>query len=218
MDWFAAKGPIAADHGVRLMLEPIFPLMRPFSYVHTLKHALRLVGDTEGAGVCVDLGHLWWDPEVLDDFRANVDRVVTVQVTDVESAALADFRYEREQLGRGDVPLQHLVGEIEAAGYRGFYEIEILVRIRERSASPWSEMRGCSSNPSTRNLRVAPRVCDSGAGRHDRGDHFVHAACASGVAWAMTWFRFSSSSAAARSGASTFTCSARLVMRTPIGE
>jgi len=128
-DWLAANGAIAASHGVRLMLEPIFPLLRSFSYVHTLEHALRLVADTEGAGVCVDLGHLWWDPELLDDFRANVDRVVTVQVTDVETAALADFRYEREQLGRGDVPLQHLLGEIEAAGYRGSYEIEILVRI-----------------------------------------------------------------------------------------
>jgi sugar phosphate isomerase/epimerase len=129
VEWFATWGPVAAGHGVRLMLEPILPLMRSFSYVHTLKHALRLVADSESAGVCVDLGHLWWDPDLLDDFRANVDRVVTVQVTDVESAALAEFRYEREQLGHGDVPLQHLIGEIEAAGYRGFYEIEILLRI-----------------------------------------------------------------------------------------
>jgi sugar phosphate isomerase/epimerase len=128
-DWLSAQGRIAADHGVRLMLEPIFPLLRSFSYVHTLEHALQLVADIEGAGVCVDLGHLWWDPELLDDFRANVDRVVTVQVTDVETAALADFRYEREQLGRGDVPLPYLISEIEAAGYRGHYEIEILVRI-----------------------------------------------------------------------------------------
>ena len=128
-DWLAANGAIAASHGVRLMLEPIFPLLRSFSYVHTLKHALRLVGETSGAGVCVDLGHLWWDPDLLDDFRANVDRVVTVQVTDVETAALADFRYEREQLGRGDVPLTSLISEIEATGYQGYYEIEILVRI-----------------------------------------------------------------------------------------
>ncbi len=129
MDWFVANGPIAASNGVRLMLEPIFPLLRPFSYVHTLQHALRLVAGTEGAGVCVDLGHLWWDEALIDDFQANVDRVVTVQVTDVESAALADFRYEREQLGRGDVPLPDLINQIEAAGYRGIYEIEILVRV-----------------------------------------------------------------------------------------
>jgi sugar phosphate isomerase/epimerase len=129
IDWLAANGAIAADHGVRLMLEPVFPLLRSFSYVHTLKHALRLVGETDGAGVCVDLGHLWWDPELLDNFRANVDRIVAVQVTDVETAALAEFRYEREQLGHGDVPVQHLVSEIEVAGYQGFYEIEILVRI-----------------------------------------------------------------------------------------
>jgi sugar phosphate isomerase/epimerase len=129
IEWFETWGPVAVDHGVRLMLEPIFPLLRSFSYVHTLHHALRLVADTEGAGVCVDLGHLWWDPDLLRDVRANIDRVVTVQVTDVETAALTDFRYEREQLGRGDVALEHLLGEIEAAGYRGRYEIEILVRI-----------------------------------------------------------------------------------------
>ena len=129
MDWFAAHGPIAAERGVRLMLEPVFPLMRSFSYVHTLKHALRLLDGAAGTGVCVDLGHLWWDPELLDDLRTNVDRVVTVQITDVDTSALAEFRYEREQLGRGDIPLRHLLGEIEAAGYRGHYEIEILVRI-----------------------------------------------------------------------------------------
>lgn len=129
IDWFAANGQIAASNGVRLMLEPIFPLLRSFSYVHTLKHALRLVAGATGAGVCVDLGHLWWDPELLDDFRANIDQVVTVQVTDVETAALNELRYEREQLGRGNIPLQHLIGEIEAAGYRGTYEIEILARI-----------------------------------------------------------------------------------------
>ena len=44
------------------------------------------------------------------------------------------------------------------------------------------------------------------------------AVAASSVAWVITWLRFSSSIAAARSGASVFTCNARLVNCTPSGE
>jgi len=128
-EWLVEQGRVAADHGVHLALEPVFPLLRDFSYVHTLEHALRLVSGVDGAGVCVDLGHLWWDPGLVDTVAHGLDRVVTVQVTDVDAAALAQLRYDRAALGQGDVHVRELVQGLEGAGYRGWYEIEVLVRI-----------------------------------------------------------------------------------------
>ena len=146
VEWFAEMGSVAAQHGVRLMLEPMHPLLRPFSYVHTLRHAYELVAEAEAAGICADVGHLWWDRHLIDDFAAQVDRIVTVQVTDVNIEGLEHQLYEREQLGRGELPLPQLLSAFEAAGYKGFYEIEILIRIPRaervglvRDAREWLE-------------------------------------------------------------------------------
>lgn len=134
--WLESVGPAAADLGVRIMVEPVHPLMRSVSYVHSLGHALHLVGAIPGVGVAIDLGHLWWDPQLPDQLRSAPEDVATVQITDVDVQALEDLRYQRAQLGDGDVPLLSLLSTLEAAGYRGWYENEILLRMprAERSA------------------------------------------------------------------------------------
>jgi sugar phosphate isomerase/epimerase len=127
-DWLARAAPLAATRGTRLMLEPIHPLMRRWSFVHTLAHALTMVDGIDGAGVVVDLGHVWWEHGLDALIRERVDEVVSVQATDVDTAALDDIRYERAPLGTGDVPVAALVGVLESSGYRGWYENETLVR------------------------------------------------------------------------------------------
>jgi inosose dehydratase len=125
--WLARAAELGADRGVRVMLEPMHPVMRRWSFVHTMRDALALVAGT-GAGVVLDLGHVWWEHGLEDLIRASVDDIVSVQVTNVDASALHDVRYERAQLDRGDVPVAALVGTLEAAGYGGWYENEILVR------------------------------------------------------------------------------------------
>ena len=110
------------------MLEPLHPLMRRWSFVHTLAHALTLVDGIDGAGVVLDLGHVWWEHGLDDLIREHVDAVVSVQVTDVDRAALDDIRYERAPLGTGDVPVAALVAVLESSGYPGWYENETIVR------------------------------------------------------------------------------------------
>ncbi|MEX0948180.1 MAG: sugar phosphate isomerase/epimerase [Acidimicrobiia bacterium] len=128
-DWLVRAAPLAADRALRIMLEPMHPLMRRWSFVHTLRHALTFVEDVAGAGVVVDFGHVWWE-DGLDVLLADhVDDIVSVQVTNVDTAALEDIRYERAPLDIGDVPVGSLVRLLEAAGYRGWYENETLVRI-----------------------------------------------------------------------------------------
>ena len=86
------------------MLEPMFPMIRDYSYVHTLSHALELVADLDGATVVVDTGHLWWDPRLVELFQAHVADIGTVQLTNISSDALDRLRYSRAPFARGGDP------------------------------------------------------------------------------------------------------------------
>lgn len=134
-DRLGELGALAAERGVRIALEPMHPLMRGWTYVHTLRHAARLVEGLDGTGVAVDTGHLWWDPDLVADFQRHLDSVVTVQVVDVAREGLVDLRYERTRLGTGDVPVARLLRAFHEAGYRGWYECEVIARI-PRSERP----------------------------------------------------------------------------------
>ena len=96
--------------------------------MHTFADALTLVDGIDGAGVVLDLGHVWWEHGLAELIRDHVEEVVSVQVTDVDTMALDDVRYERAPLGTGDVPVASLVGALESSGYRGWYENETVVR------------------------------------------------------------------------------------------
>ena len=126
--WLTRAGPLAAARGVRIMLEPMHPLMRRWSFVHTVRHALALVDGMVGVGIVVDLGHVWWEHGLDSLIRTHIDEIVSVQVTNVDAAALEEIRYERAPVDRGDVPVASLVGLLESSGYRGWYEDETLVR------------------------------------------------------------------------------------------
>jgi sugar phosphate isomerase/epimerase len=141
-DWLVRAGPLAAERDVRIMLEPMHPLMRGWSYVHTLRHALDLVDGIEGVGVVLDLGHVWWEQGVDALIREHIDQIVSVQLTNVDSAALEEVRYERAPFDAGDVPVASFVALLEASGYSGWYENEVLVRTpNERRLAQLRESR-----------------------------------------------------------------------------
>lgn len=129
-EWLARMGPLAAERGVRLLLEPVHPLLVQVGHVHTLAHGAELVADIPGAGLVLDVGHLWWDRRFTADLADTIGLVGTVQIDDVDPAALADYRYARTQLGDGVVPVAEMVAAIEGSGYDGFYENESSRRSR----------------------------------------------------------------------------------------
>jgi sugar phosphate isomerase/epimerase len=136
-DWLARAAPLAVERGLRIMLEPLHPLMRRWSFVHTLRHGLALVEGIAGAGVVLDLGHVWWERGLDLAIREHVGEIVSVQVTNVNAAALEEMRYERAALEAGDVPVASLVGLLESSGYRGWYENEVLARIPRDRRLEW---------------------------------------------------------------------------------
>jgi len=129
-DWLARAAALAVDYGIRVMLEPIHPLMRNLSFVHTMAHGLAMVEDIEGAGVVLDLGNVWWEHDLERLIRDHVADIVTVQLTNVDAAALAEARYERSPLATGDIPVASLIRLLESVGYQGWYEEEVLMRSR----------------------------------------------------------------------------------------
>jgi len=124
--WLERLASRAVELELSVMLEPMFPMMRAYTYVHTLSHALELVADLDGAKVVVDTAHLWWDPRLVELFAAHVDDVGTVQLTNVSTPALDARRFTRAPFDEGEVPLRDLVEAFDAAGYRGWYENEVL--------------------------------------------------------------------------------------------
>jgi sugar phosphate isomerase/epimerase len=154
--WLERLAPRAVDLDLVVMLEPMFPMMREYSYVHTLSHALELVADLDGATVVVDTGHLWWDPRLVELFQAHVADVGTVQLTNISSDALDRLRYSRAPFEQGEIPLRALVEAFDAASYRGWYEHEVLTKepedrvqfVRDSRAwfdAIWSERTPCGS-------------------------------------------------------------------------
>jgi sugar phosphate isomerase/epimerase len=124
--WLGRLAPRAVDLDLVLMVESMFRVMRAYSYVHTLSHALELVAGLDGAKVAVDTGHLWWEPRLVEQFEAHVEDVGTVQLTNVSTEALDARRYARAPLDEGEIALRDLIVAFDAAGYRGWYENEVL--------------------------------------------------------------------------------------------
>ena len=93
--WLERLALRAVELGVVVMLEPMFPMFRDHSYVHTFAHTLDLVADLDGATVVVDTGHLWWDPRLVELFHAHLADIGTVQLTNISTSALGRLRYSR---------------------------------------------------------------------------------------------------------------------------
>lgn len=119
-----ALAPVARDAGVRLALEPLHPVdATRFSTVVTMEQALDLVAGIEGAGIMYDTWNTWWDPNV----EAGIERAGS----DIAAVHVADWRHpsedprDRAPPGDGAAPLSHLLERVEAAGYGGWYEVEL---------------------------------------------------------------------------------------------
>jgi sugar phosphate isomerase/epimerase len=127
-----ALGRIAermAGSGVRPMLEPLHPIARDLSYVHTLRHALSITAQVDAAGVVVDTGASWWERDVVGECAANLDSILAVQITDVSAERMAARTYARVACScESAVPVAALVRAFVAAGYTGWFEHEVLTQ------------------------------------------------------------------------------------------
>ena len=114
-----------------LAIEPLHPMYAADrACVNTLAQALDLCdrldpGRTGLLGVALDAYHVWWDPDLSAQIaRAGPERLLAYHVCDW-LVPTRDLLNDRGMMGDGVIDLRAIRSEVEAAGYRGFAEVEI---------------------------------------------------------------------------------------------
>lgn len=130
-DGIAATLEHARQVGMPLAIEPLHPMQAAErACVNTLAQALDLCDELDpqrsGAlGVALDAYHVWWDPQLQAQIaRAGAERLLAYHVCDWLTPT-RDLLNDRGMMGDGVIELRQLRGWVEAAGYRGFAEVEI---------------------------------------------------------------------------------------------
>lgn len=117
--------PFATDHGVRLGIEPLHPMMvGERSAIVTLGEALGLARDL-GAGVVVDAYHVFWDPRLEVELTDAHGLIAGYHVSDW-LVPTTDLLAGRGLMGDGIIDLPRIHELVERAGYDGPIEIEII--------------------------------------------------------------------------------------------
>jgi len=121
--------PEARAAGVVLALEPLHPMTcADRSVLSTTAQALDLCDLLgEGVGVALDCYHIWWDPDVAPQVARAGSRIAAFHVCDW-LVPTTDLVFDRGMPGDGVIDIPALRGMVEAAGYCGFVECELLSR------------------------------------------------------------------------------------------
>jgi sugar phosphate isomerase/epimerase len=119
--------PDAEKAGVILGIEPLHPMYAAErSVVVTLKQANDLAGrlSSPAAGVVVDVFHVWWDPEVMQQIYRARGKIAGFHVSDWP-VPLPGILMGRVMMGDGVIELRKLRQAVESVGYNGPIEVEI---------------------------------------------------------------------------------------------
>ena len=141
-DIFAARAQVedalaemldyAKQVGQPLAIEPLHPAYAADrACVNTTRHALDICdrldpGRSGMLGVALDVYHIWWDPEVMEQIaRAGRDRrILAFHVCDW-LVPTKDILNDRGMMGDGVIDIKRYRAAVEAQGFAGYCEIEI---------------------------------------------------------------------------------------------
>lgn len=122
----AATAPVvdeARADGLSVVVEHTNGLRFDLGFLHNLRDTID-VARRAGVAVCMEVNTVWGERALRDTIRAGVDRIRIVQVNDfvVPTTSTPD----RGVPGDGVIPLERIFRDLEEAGYRGPYELEIV--------------------------------------------------------------------------------------------
>jgi sugar phosphate isomerase/epimerase len=115
-------------------LHPVYAADR--SCLSLLSEALDMCAAVEGAvddpwlGVCIDVYHVWWDPNLARDIARAKGCILGFHVCDW-LVPTTDVLNDRGMMGDGVIDVPGIRAQVQAAGYGGFVEVEIF------SAANW---------------------------------------------------------------------------------
>jgi sugar phosphate isomerase/epimerase len=114
---------LAGQLGVRLAVEPTLPLRTHRSFVLSLRDAFDLA-HALGIAVVADINSCWYERQVDDQIRQNVESLALVQISDY---VIGTFDSPNRAVpGEGDIPLTRLISTLLDAGYKGSFDLEII--------------------------------------------------------------------------------------------
>jgi len=129
--------PYAIENGIKLAIEPLHPMYADTrSAVNTMAQAndmAEAIG-SDHVGVAADVYHIWWDPDLEQQLMrcGRNGNLFAFHICDWMSPTV-DFLNDRGLMGEGCIPIRKIRGWAEAAGFRGYNEVEIF------SDRLWSE-------------------------------------------------------------------------------
>jgi sugar phosphate isomerase/epimerase len=126
-DGIAALLPYARSAGIPLAVEPLHPMTAADrACVNTLAHANDLCDELgEGVGVAIDVYHVWWDPDLPRQIARSRGRILSYHVCDW-LVPTRDLVFDRGMPGDGIIDLRRIRAMVEATGFAGYCEVEIL--------------------------------------------------------------------------------------------
>lgn len=142
-DCIAAVLPEARKAGVALAIEPLHPMQVMRAAVNTLEQALDMCDALgAGVGVAVDAYHVWWDPKLKSQIVRAGNRVLGYHICDWLPQT-RDLFTDRGMMGDGVIDLPLIRSWVEAAGYKGFQEVEIFSELDWWKRDPDEVLRTC---------------------------------------------------------------------------
>jgi sugar phosphate isomerase/epimerase len=143
-DALAELLPYARQAHVPLAIEPLHPMFAADrACVNTLAQANDLCDELgDGAGVAVDVYHVWWDPELKTQIGRAAGKILAYHVNDW-LVPTTDLLLDRGMMGDGVIDLRAIRAMVEATGYRGHCEVEILSAQNWWKREPEEVLRIC---------------------------------------------------------------------------
>lgn len=132
-DGIAACLDHAKAAGVKLTIEPLHPMYAgDRSAVNTLAQANDMAESMNSAwvGIAADVYHLWWDSDLENQLMrcGKNGKLSAFHICDWKAPTL-DMLNDRGLMGEGCIDIKQIRGWAEAAGFRGFHEVEIFSNI-----------------------------------------------------------------------------------------
>jgi sugar phosphate isomerase/epimerase len=119
--------PVAKELGVVLAVEPMHPgCAGDWTFLTSLTEADSLVAalDSPFVKLALDTYQFGHEPGLLAFIHSAAPRIGIVHLGD--SSSPPDHEHNRQPLGTGAIPLSNIIAALEAAGYQGYYDVELM--------------------------------------------------------------------------------------------
>jgi sugar phosphate isomerase/epimerase len=119
--------PVAEELGVVMAIEPMHPgCAGQCTFLNSLDDAMTVLSaiDNPYAKLVLDTYHVGQSDHLVERIPEIASRIALVQLGDAKSPPKGE--QNRCRLGDGKIPLRPIVCALRAAGYDGFYDVELL--------------------------------------------------------------------------------------------